>query len=1254
MKRLRLALISILVFIITSVVAAGPSWMPLPPVAGGDPGDGVNSWFPTVQVACNQVNISMNPPTFFFINDSGYQEVEWRFINLYDVNGGVIPTTPSQAYGTDPRSIGEWTDDTTKQAVFNITTPVQPGIRAYGEFQFRLRPMGDPQNPPPYNDWNATIFQVGDRTHDDFMARAYVSDYSVARFGDNYDQLSCDPAYDLNNAGTNPPTISLDQNGNPSAVPEGNSGQQEFVYKLNLSAPSSRTVTAHVSVGGTGGNSELRPTGGYLDWDDANEEGVDHDLKNANGVLVANTLDYRVAYPFGCGTGASYCDLGIDAQPPFMHEIVFAPGETSKTFTVVVYGDTVIEHDQTVSIRIHDVSHALFGATTQLGLTMLDDDEPTISVANTNVVLDECAVANGQAAVYNVPLVLSHAVSGNLYLYHFTYPGSAIPGEDYLTINTEPMNPPFVSLTLPSGQTLVNVPITYYGDAISEYAETFTLEMINAVVEYENVTPSRTEPWGFSSLPGKLQTSSINFTIPANGPNVSISDASLTEGNSGQTNMQFTVTLAALAKDQGGNDRGVTIYYRTVDGTAIAGGDYVGTQSGSVVVLPGSTTATISIPIIGDTNFEPNETFTVELTGTDGACIQDGSATGTINNDDSAPTVNILDTSAAESSGQMTFTVQLSATSSQPVTMNYATSDGTAQAETDYVAASGPLTIPANTLSTTITIDLIDNATLDDGLTFNVTLSNISGATAGDISAVGTILDDDRPANLDIQGDLAEAPLDLVFTWTHQPAPGGTGAPGDWYHLLISRDAQMVVDKWFPVANVCSGTNCGIVFQDFAVPYILTNGSYEWVIEAYKNGTTISSLPAEFVIAFNTPAQPVITQVTTTYGQPTVYWNRDANASWYQVQILNAAESVIFNKWVQKHSNCTTGCVLATNTVMPQGSYYARVRGWGPMEFGESSVLYPFTIDVSYPDAPDALLVLNPEFGMPTFEWAGSSNATWYQLAVTITGTNTIVLDKWYKAEDTNCVSGGTCTITPPLNLANASYSWWVQAWGPAGYNGGSKQIWTKGPDFMVAIPAPEQVTGLNALDPDTGEPTFEWTHSANATWYQLVVSKSGLVFQKWYPEADLGCGSGTCSIKPPIYLQNGDYTWAVRAWGPGGYNAGDPNLWSTDKFSVEAPSTGIPTLIAPGGETSDPTPEFSWNSVNGATWYQVWVEYNGARIYEKWLPASELNCAGGGVCAKTEPTINLNPGGYVWKVRAYSPAGTGGWSETTTFQVVP
>ena len=112
---------------------------------------------------------------------------------------------------------------------------------------------------------------------------------------------------------------------------------------------------------------------------------------------------------------------------------------------------------------------------------------------------------------------------------------------------------------------------------------------------------------------------------------ISVSDASISEGNSGTKNLSVTVKLSK-------SDRTKTISasFVTQDGTATAGSDYT-TVKGTVTFAPGSTTRTVSVPIIGDTTLESNENFLLLLSNPVNAVISDGSATCTISNDETTP-----------------------------------------------------------------------------------------------------------------------------------------------------------------------------------------------------------------------------------------------------------------------------------------------------------------------------------------------------------------------------------------------------------------------------------------------------------------------------------------------------------------------------------------------------------------------------------------------------------------------------------------
>ena len=82
-----------------------------------------------------------------------------------------------------------------------------------------------------------------------------------------------------------------------------------------------------------------------------------------------------------------------------------------------------------------------------------------------------------------------------------------------------------------------------------------------------------------------------------------------------------------------------------------------------------------------------------------------------------------------EDAGTVTLTVELDPASTGTVTVDYATSDQTAQAGVDYTAASGTLTFAASETSKTITVPILNDTDYDPSQRFRVTLSNASGAT---------------------------------------------------------------------------------------------------------------------------------------------------------------------------------------------------------------------------------------------------------------------------------------------------------------------------------------------------------------------------------------------------------------------------------------------------------------------------------------------------------------------------------------------
>src|SRR5262249_54011436 len=113
-------------------------------------------------------------------------------------------------------------------------------------------------------------------------------------------------------------------------------------------------------------------------------------------------------------------------------------------------------------------------------------------------------------------------------------------------------------------------------------------------------------------------------------PVVSVSDPSVTEGNSGTTPADFTVSITAPS----GLD--TTVSYTTADGSAVAPGDY--TASSGVATIPaGSTSTVVSVPVVGDTAPEGNESFSLTISDPVDATLGTDTASALIVDDDSPP-----------------------------------------------------------------------------------------------------------------------------------------------------------------------------------------------------------------------------------------------------------------------------------------------------------------------------------------------------------------------------------------------------------------------------------------------------------------------------------------------------------------------------------------------------------------------------------------------------------------------------------------
>jgi len=173
------------------------------------------------------------------------------------------------------------------------------------------------------------------------------------------------------------------------------------------------------------------------------------------------------------------------------------------------------------------------------------------------------------------------------------------------------------ALTFQAGETQKTITVLVFGDTLNEGSETFIVQLSNAV----NATIDRDTATGTI-----IDDDQGGPPIPV----VTIPNISVTEGNSGTSNAVFTAQLSFPSVLVS------RVRWQTQDGTATAGSDYIA-SNGEVVFQPGDVSKTFTVPIIGDTVFEPDETFNVVITGTDNASAGQAATCRIVNDDVQTP-----------------------------------------------------------------------------------------------------------------------------------------------------------------------------------------------------------------------------------------------------------------------------------------------------------------------------------------------------------------------------------------------------------------------------------------------------------------------------------------------------------------------------------------------------------------------------------------------------------------------------------------
>jgi Tol biopolymer transport system component len=441
----------------------------------------------------------------------------------------------------------------------------------------------------------------------------------------------------------------------------------------------------------------------------------------------AETVDWAVT-----GSGANPADAADFGGVMPSGTVTFGVGETTKTVTVNVAGETFVELDEGFTVALSNPSSGLSVGAGSASSTILNDDA-VVGIRAASATRMEGS-AGTTAFTFTVAQVGDLSVSHSVV---FAVVGSGTNPADASDFVGGVL--PSGTVTFAAGETSKTVTVAVAGDATVEANEGFSVVLSN---------PSA----GLSVFSGDLSSASGTIQNDDGAVSIAALSAAKAEENSGTIPFTFTVSLGQA---------GLTV--QTVDWTVVGtgdqpadGADFVGgtLPSGTVTFAAGEISKTITLPVSGDTAVEVDEFFAVTLSNpSPGLSLGTASALGIIQNDDRA-TISIAPLAASKAEGDggttaFTFTVRLDQASfaEQVADWTVTGSGGNPANAADFGGAfpSGKVTFAAGETSKVVTILVSGDTAAEFNEDFAVTLSNPTfGLLIGTASATGTILNDDK------------------------------------------------------------------------------------------------------------------------------------------------------------------------------------------------------------------------------------------------------------------------------------------------------------------------------------------------------------------------------------------------------------------------------------------------------------------------------------------------------------------------------
>ena len=432
--------------------------------------------------------------------------------------------------------------------------------------------------------------------------------------------------------------------------------------------------------------------------------------------------------------------------------VTIPAGSLTATIDIQVIDDSIVEGTETVTMTITGTNNAVTVGTSQATMTILDDDRSEMDIITSTE-----AAEPGTNGLFTINM--SNPVAEDTEVY-YVLGGSALEKTDYKEMDD--------SITIPAGATTTTIAIEVIDDTIVEGTETVTMTITgtnNAVTV------------------GSNPKASLNI-LDNDGAAVSVVTGK--DAREPSSNGSFTISISNPVAE-------ATEVSYVLGGSALEETDYKELDD-SVTIPAGTTETSIAIEVIDDSIVEGTETVTMTITGTDNAVTVGTAqeATVAILDNDGASVSVVTDKDAREPLSNGSFTISISNPVAEDTEVSYQLG-GNAIQGTDYKALGGSVTIPAGATTTTIAIEVIDDAIVEGTETVVVTITgtNNTVTVGNDHETTVSLLDDDvSEVTIETTDNAGEPSNDGLFTITlNQPVQVDTELT-----IEISGTAQEGID----------------------------------------------------------------------------------------------------------------------------------------------------------------------------------------------------------------------------------------------------------------------------------------------------------------------------------------------------------------------------------------------------------------------------------------------------------------------------